>query len=379
MKKALVLLLILAVVGVTAFAEAKVSVGGWGRLGYVFAQGSNSVTVPIANSFPGWGATGGHVGIGINGSSDNVGFTLNINADGSNTTIGAASYDDNGVLSTDNTTFTIPTVNVGDQAKIWIKFMDMITLQIGKVQGDTLRGKIGDNGSGGAFGVSSFGNQDDIFQRFYPKAGLLLDINPVEGLYIGAALDAGAQDDAGVATTAAAIGAIQIGAGYTIKDIGMIRAQYIGSGNKTTAKYFQAAFAFTGVPGLTADLGAKVQINADLKEKTHILLGVGYGIDALSLTARVKADLGESSTGNTDTDLGVYLEAAYAVASPVTVGLQASLDLPKDANTLALMPYLKFGYSNGFVSAGFAYKTGLSTGNNTSNSWAIPVFAEYWF
>jgi hypothetical protein len=356
MKKVLVILLVSAFVSAFAFADG-ITFGAWGRVGFIVAQqtGAGYVTT---GTYPDWAgntnpltvvnalgdkAAGpdkfGRVGFSVAGTSENIGFNVNVDSNGG-------------------------TIGIGDEAKAWVKFGPALKVQVGKVQGNALRGKVG--GDAG-IQVTSFSDEDGIFQRFYPKAGILVDFTPVEGLYIGAALDSVQYDGAGMATTAAAFAAGQYGVGYTIKDIGQIRAQYRGSPIETGDKFIDAAFALTAVAGLTIDVGT--QINTDMNRQSNAILAVAYGKDALSLKLRTQVQMKK------DIGVGVYLQGSYVVAAPLAIGADVSFDATtKDQNKLTLCPWLKFGYGQGSAIIGFKYTADLGVVSSTypavNNSWA---------
>lgn len=79
-------------------------------------------------------------------------------------------------------------ISLPDQAKVWWQPTDWFLGQIGMVEVDDLRGTIGDWGNDRR-DIGSLG-EDDIFDRFYPQAGIALSFYPVEGLFIGATFDA---------------------------------------------------------------------------------------------------------------------------------------------------------------------------------------------
>lgn len=130
-------------------------------------------------------------------------------------------------------------VSLPDQAKVWWMPTDWFLGQIGMVELDDLRGTIGDWGNGRR-DIGSLG-EDDIFDRFYPQAGVALSFYPVEGLFIGATFDAFGsvnKDDDGVIIQdgfASNIWAenfyksINVGFGYTIDDKFQIKAAYFGA------------------------------------------------------------------------------------------------------------------------------------------------------
>lgn len=127
-------------------------------------------------------------------------------------------------------------VSLPDQAKVWWMPTDWFLGQIGMVEVDDLRGTIGDWGNGRR-DIGSLG-EDDIFDRFYPQAGLALSFYPVEGLFIGATFDAFGPviyDDEGNVLNDSAVWAenfyksINVGFGYTIDEKFQIKAAYFGA------------------------------------------------------------------------------------------------------------------------------------------------------
>lgn len=127
-------------------------------------------------------------------------------------------------------------VSLPDQAKVWWMPTDWFLGQIGMVEVDDLRGTIGDWGNRRR-DIGSLG-EDDIFDRFYPQAGVALSFYPVEGLFIGAIFDAFGPviyDDNGAILDDSAVWAenfyksINVGFGYTIDEKFQIKAAYFGA------------------------------------------------------------------------------------------------------------------------------------------------------
>lgn len=127
-------------------------------------------------------------------------------------------------------------VSFPDQAKVWWMPTDWFLGQIGMVEVDDLRGTIGDWGNERR-DIGSLG-EDDIFDRFYPQAGLALSFYPLEGLFIGATFDAFGPviyDDNGAIIDDSAVWAenfyksINVGFGYTIDEKFQIKAAYFGA------------------------------------------------------------------------------------------------------------------------------------------------------
>jgi hypothetical protein len=391
MKKVLVILLVSAFVSAFAFADG-ITFGGWGRSGYVFQGGTGSDTV---GTFPSW-AAGSRVGLSVHGASANVGFDVDWFSAGAQP-------------------------QIGDNARVWVKPATWLRFDFGKAQIDDLRGKVGDDWGDSLPSYlsiySAAGDNDGIFTRFYPSQGFVVSLTPVEGLFIGVALDSNKLDSTGTATPAAAIAGIQVGAGYTIKDIGQVRVQYIGysysAGTATVAgvvngafvdangktyanalvtglvqtsalaksnSYIQAAFALTAVKNLTIDLGTKIPVDtsaAAALDRSKVALGVAYGADGLNLTLRAVTLIGS------DVGFGVSLDGNYAVAKPLSLGVKVSYNGEvKDVGGLDLSPYATLNYANGTLGLGFVYHIDTSklVGNAVAqNKWSVPFWSEFSF
>jgi len=355
MKKLVSVLFALLLVGSFAFAD--VAIGGWGRFIY-----SPAASVDGDDNFsfsgPSW-ADGSRVGFNVVGTSDNAGFKLNVDSNG------------NAIVT-------------GDNAKIWVKINDMFTIQGGKIQGDVLRGKIDDSGTLNALpGTVAQGatGKDAIFQRFYPKLGILLDITPAEGFYLGAALDTStnywASDvmDQATELTEDTLKKIQVGAGYVIADIGHFRAQYVGNVDDA-AKYINVAFAYTAMEGLLVDAGAKVQLESDTAQHT-VAVSATYNKDALSALVRTQVGIGDDGTDDT-LSYSASTDIAYTVADPLAIGAEVTYSGRDGDYGMSIFPYGKMGYGNGYAKTGFVYSV-FDNATADYSSWAIPITLEYWF
>jgi hypothetical protein len=401
MKKLVSVLFALLLVGSFAFAaDPGITLGGWGRMMFSPTMGGDAYDDNVTVMAPSW-AEGGRVRFDVAGNSDNAGFLAQVATNGDK-------------------------LYISDQAKIWVKFNDMFKVQAGRIKQDVLRGKIGDD----AF----FGDPDAVFQRFYPRSGLLLDVTPMEGVYIGAAIDAATPmttitgvDDAGEPiesketafsiNTEDAMKNIQIGFGYVIPELGHLRVQYVGADDVTKrytadtiadilenlglvagaayldaaeadeAKYINVAFAYTAMEGLVVDVGAKLQLTADTAQHT-VQIDSSYSKDALGLIFRVGASFGEDATSD-DLGYSASWDLSYLVADPMTVGFEGKVSMRGD-DSLAfdMVPYAKAGYGNGYLKAGFEFASAAELGKVESNSgltaadgtgWAIPIVLEYWF
>lgn len=310
------------------FADAGITVGGWGRIENTVTGDSSSSSLGSGPSWAGADNVYGRVGVVFNGHSDNVGFSLNVDSNGN-------------------------TLAVGDQAKITVKASDMVTIQLGKIQGDVLRGTLDDLYD---TMVDSTG-KDDIFKRFYPNSGALLDLNLVPGLYIGAAVDAYGEDTKNVGE------ATQVGVGYTIEGLGLIRAQIVGQYHDDA--FYQAAFDFTAVPKLNIDTGVKYF--TDNADGLTVSSALNYdGVDKTNLQARFQY---------VKDDVLVAGQAGYNVDGPLFVGAGASADKLTSSSVVSKVAgFAKLGYSNGYGKVAFVYT--IQDGGNT---WSIPCNLEYWF
>jgi len=376
MKKLVSVLFALLLVGSFAFAqdeEPKAQVGSWSRFIFVPASsvdgGDNE-----AYTGPSW-ASGSRIGVGFSGTSEKAGFNLDLHSNGNN-------------------------FGVGDQAKIWVSPIAMLKIQGGKVQEDTLRGKFDDsdtlNASKTLTGVVG---KDDYFKRFYPNLGVVVSLTPAEGVFIGMALDAAnsvpetlsvmTDDDDDAATpdvvetmltggtkttyygllTEDMLKNIQIGAGYTIPNIGLARVQYIGGGDDSP-KWIQAAFAYTAMEGVLVDAGIKFNTEADTAQNLVSVAG-SYSKDALSALVRVQAGFGEDAAGD-ELMYKASTDLSYVVADPVSVGLEAAFQKRDDPQIITVLPYFKVASGKGSLKTGFGFESNTG-GADDFTSWALPI------
>lgn len=118
-------------------------------------------------------------------------------------------------------------ITIPDQAKVWWQPAEWFLGQVGMIEVDDLRGSVGDWGVGRR-DIGSL-DEDAIFDRFYPKAGVALSFYPVEGLFIGATFDA-YKDVKDVGDWAENFyKSINVGFGYTVDEKFQIKAAYFGA------------------------------------------------------------------------------------------------------------------------------------------------------
>jgi len=286
MKKVLVALVLILVASTVSAAE--VSVGAWGRGFFVpyYSDGASDAKMLDAVS---WG-TAPRVGMTIAGNSDNVGFQVDFNGD-------------NG------------SINPGDQQKIWVKPMDMLTVSIGRAYDDTLRG----NGTFGSFDWLriSWTGEDFTFARVSTHdsgvgnggQGAIFALDPMKELHLVVAAKSlngnwGANGDAAQLTAADAAKNMQVGGGYTINGIGMIRGQYIGRFQPKVDEIV----AVDDDPA-TADVDETVEGVDGVAESDNSAVNVAFKLTAVQ---NLYADLGFWYATKKD-------DAGYAMKVPVYV------------------------------------------------------------
>ena len=400
---------IAAIALATSAVFADVNVGSWGRAIWDPVKSDYNATKDEneLHSWEGvsWGGDTSRVGISVHGESENVGFNIDMNADG------------------------FEKVGIGDTAYFWAKPFDFLELKIGKVQDDTGRGNLG-------YGIfnwvrSGFGwtGEDVTFVRFGNGSGgqakgAIVKVTPIENLWIIAAFDV--QDNKDFANTYG--NHAQYGVGYTIDGIGTIRAQFIGAENMIDMKdgkqvaggKFNVAFDLISVENLYLTAGVFIPMSFNSVSKTAdftnpdpakwglgglitAAVGANYTFGSTTLHALVKADLPKTykmeiagfdidvkkniSLGigvGADVDLGnglgLQADVRYKTADKFSVG---SADAEANNYNLDFLVGLTKGLSNGMVGIGFqgAVAGGLdATGDKTSHfTWQLPVVISAWF
>lgn len=376
MKKALAILMVLALVASAATAE--ITFGAWGRGLFVPVSNSGaSGAKSVAENKASWGGAP-RIGMTVAGNSDNVGFQIDLNGD-------------NG------------SINAGDQQFIWVKPMDMVKLSLGRVQEDALRGNaaFGSFNWNRAFGGGGDTGEDFTFTRmstgsggsahYDNKQGLVAALTPVENLWVGVAVrDINNQNGGGSAQTATIMNKIQAAFGYTVADVGQIRAQIIRNPNTWKADgtvdknndTVEIAFKYTGMENLMVDAGFRMWTLSDVAatKKKQISIYGNYKMDALTAHLATRIDLNEKvATWDGKGDMGLYVGAGVDYALDGGIGVAADVRYynetmkgSKDARTQVFAGVTK-GFSNGLIGAGFEVDAATDTG------YSIPVRFEYWF
>lgn len=302
-----------------------------------------------------------------------------------------------------------------DQAKVWWQPTDWFLGQIGMIEVDDLRGTIGDWGNGRR-DIGSLG-EDDIFDRFYPQAGVALSFYPVEGLFIGATFDAYKYQDENkydeYAWAENFYKSINVGFGYTIDDKFQIKAAYFGAkDNKKADKDELEDDDFNGKLELGFDwnlnesnlleVGVKIPLWSDNDKRTG---DEGYLFQAVAGVAGENDNLSYKghavyrSVNDTDKDgdlayyplFGVDAGVEYALDN-FTLGATVNYggafnnlhEKNLSANTFGAEVYIKKDVAaDCFVFAGIADTLTITdvedTVKNTTNRFYIPLGIEYAF
>jgi len=385
MKKLLLLVLLLTISLTLTYGQATVS--GWGRGIFTVAAVADSDVGSLLQAS--WGGPP-RIGFSISGSSDNIGAHADVLFDGAG-------------------------VAAGDQQKMWVKPIEMLTITMGKLFDDTLRGSAGFCALNWVRPVGIVGD-DLIFMRVGRSDGTNVEIAvaPVDGAYIYAAFGTvmpGWWDLAwgpwetnlwtpSTTTTRTDIMTLmleegQYGAGYDIPGIGVIRAQFIGKASAIEEPWgiINAAFKFTMVEGLVIDLGAFIPTDSDQNGMNIATIGLGgnYVMDTLTLHLAAQINLYEEIEGvdgSGDPGFHVGLGAEYGLADGPTI--QADVRYANDVYSgmedgqIDIGVFAKWSYSNGLWGFGVQastnnFTTGVVKDDPTAMAIVIPIRVEYWF
>ncbi|MDR2096603.1 MAG: hypothetical protein LBP76_13965 [Treponema sp.] len=252
MKKLLTFSIVFALVCATAFAEVTVTAGA----GMSF--------IPLGIQVPEEGDAEAVAGFGRNGGNTTE---IQVNVEGA-TESGKAGFKfqwrpkiSGGALKADE---------LGDNAGIWYKPLDIIRIDAGRFVNNDIRGKVGNGAWFGDYTINR-ANESDIFKNFDAKAAVMLSAKPIEGLSVYALVNNMTETynnnpDKINNTTVASKGAqfvwenTQFAVAYALPNIGVVRLQYIGAHPSADLpaianSKFELAFAYTGMEGLTLDVG----------------------------------------------------------------------------------------------------------------------------
>ena len=381
--------LIAVAAALTTSAFAEITFGGWGRAIWapVASNGGDAVTFTSTS----WGGDG-RIGFGMDFTSENVDMHADFKLE-----------DDK--------------ADINDQLKIVVRPIENLSISIGKLQDDTLRGDccygswnwLRPNWFGGMLGKSYKAEDEGLtFSRTIDLKGVAVKATPVEGLVILAGIPV--SDNGGEATAMGntsnlaedAYKAAKVGFGYTIDGVGQIKAQFLGKGpssdyGEDDTGDLEVAFKLSAVENLSAEVGFKMQLKDNSDEANKLVaLGARYQVnDACAVAASAAVTL----YGNSDIDPSMAFGAGVDYALDNGIGLCADVRVAMPQNdidpSIGFMVGASKGFSNGKLSAGFqgvsvAEKsgTGLCGAMQPAKDgkpeddgfvWAVPVCFEYWF
>jgi hypothetical protein len=410
MKKLLIVLLALTVVGIFAFADDAapaaaapvVTIGDWGR--QIFAVGNvlgnKNIQAGLGTS---WGADPRIVGLQIGAHTENVGFAISPCAD--------------------NGTFGLT-----DENKAWVSPLAGLTFESGiTLETDTWRGAtdwgsddwirypglaVSGNsttfarlGEGGFMSDVNY-NKDGIgvwygIQNSTSSSSLTINSSAYKETTSGTkTTESGISYDSGDSVSITNLQAgTQIGAAYTIAGIGMIKAQFLGRnvsgntflGNPGGADIVNAAFNLSAVKGLyeeaavvipTTDVGYTFAFADDFSyafapATFHARVeGVSYD----SKDAMASAKLGIAGNFGMDYDVGNGVGAGFSVDLANSM-YEHSGAADKSQALAGVLVDIKKSFANGYVGIGFQYSTMGFAGTDFTTTgdqgyWAIPIVCQ---
>lgn len=404
MKKIISVLTGLALVAGAAMADG-ITFGSWGRgLWNVAANSGDDVVTDMHQS---WGELAPRTGIGVSGSTENVGFAVDMFANGANG-------------DKDKDTGITKGITIGDNALIWVKPIEQIKIVAGKKDQNELRGDA-------AFGLWNWDRIGAVgamilegwtFPDVFDGEGVAVVAYPIDGLTVGAGIPLSLEGTGATLENTYAHGA-NYAAAYAIDGVGTIKAAYM---TKATAKdsdlkdkdygVIAAAFDLTMVDGLYASVGAQIPTAHVFTEynlladkiadvPTVVNAYARYSLDALAvhlavgtklntfdvkkkamkgdnaaLDGQVGFAIGAGADYSLDNGIGFFGDVRYANG----VYMKNTSADKSDCLTLGLG--VEKNFSNGKI--GIAFE-GATNGNgryayeDNAFAWEIPVKVEYCF
>jgi len=271
-------------------------------------------------------------------------------------------------------------IAINDNLYVWVKPLSWLKVQLGSSFDDTLRGSFG-------FGLNDWlrpGNilNDDITfarlsrpnQLWAATQGVIVALDPIEGLHIAGALNTGYGNPAKAEDV---FKNAQVQAGYTIANVAQIKAQWIGW-NKTV----NAAVALKAVENMTLEAG--VYIPTESGKKVSIGAFWGMPVGPVSLKVNAKVDLASKDTESTDVSAGAGLD--FDAGNGVGVGGSVHFNqaFQKDVTNkagIAFGAYVTKSIPNGVFGIAFegASNTALREYAASDFTWSVPVRVQVGF
>lgn len=402
MKKIISVLTGLALVAGAAMADG-ITFGSWGRgLWNVAANSGDDVVTDMHQS---WGGAAPRTGISVSGSTENVGFAVDMHANGASG------------------------IGLGDNALIWVKPIEQIKIVAGKKDQNELRGDAAFGlwnwdriGAAGAMGLEGW-----TFPDVFDGNGVAVVAYPVDGLTVGAGIPLSLNCTGATLEDTYAHGA-NYAAAYAIDGVGTIKAAYM---TKAKAKdkdgkdkdygVIAAAFDLTIVDGLYASVGAQIptahvftSLDIDLKDPmnpkvtasdvpTVVNAYARYSLDALAVHLAVgtklntfdvkKAKKGDDAALDGQVGFAIGAGADYSLDNGIGFfgdvryanGIYMKNTSADKSDCLTLGLGVEKNFSNGKIGIAFEGATngkngyGRYTYEDDAFAWEIPVKVEYWF
>lgn len=392
MKKIISVLTGLALVAGAAMADG-ITFGSWGRgLWNVAANSGDDVVTDMHQS---WGGLAPRTGISVSGSTENVGFAVDMFANGAN----GDKHKDTEITKG---------ITIGDNALIWVKPIEQIKIVAGKKDQNELRGDA-------AFGLWNWDRIGAVnamvlegwtFPDVFDGNGVAVIAYPVDGLTVGAGIPLSLEGTGATLENTYAHGA-NYAAAYAIDGIGTIKAAYMtkADGKSRDAKkdstsygVIAAAFDLTMVDGLYATVGAQIP-TASVNEfdSTIVNAYARYSLDALAVHLAVGTKL--NTVDNSKTDDSKYDgNLGFAIGAGADYSLDNGIGFFGDvryangvymkntsadkSDCLTLGLGVEKNFSNGKIGIAFEGATngnGRYTYEDNAFAWEIPVKVEYCF
>lgn len=406
MKKIISVLTGLALVAGAAMADG-ITFGSWGRgLWNVAANSGDDVVTDMHQS---WGGLAPRTGISVSGSTENVGFAVDMFANGAN----GDKHKDTEITKG---------ITIGDNALIWVKPIEQIKIVAGKKDQNELRGDA-------AFGLWNWDRIGAVgkmvlegwtFPDVFDGDGVAVIAYPVDGLTVGAGIPLSLEGTGATLENTYAHGA-NYAAAYAIDGVGTIKAAYMtkATANDSDLKdkdygVIAAAFDLTMVDGLYASVGAQIPTahvftSLDLKNPMNpkvtdvptvvnayarysldalaVHLAVGTKLNTFDVKKALKGDdaaldgqvgfaIGAGADYSLDNGIGFFGDVRYAN------GIYMANTSADKSDCLTLGLGVEKNFSNGKI--GIAFE-GATNGNgryayeDNAFAWEIPVKVEYLF
>ena len=396
MKKLIGTAMLAALLATSAFAE--LSMGAWVRTVVAPVAGNgDDVLAGWQNSW-GWGVRAARISFNWTSDDEKVGMMYDIFGDNFKPVI-------------------------GDYAAGWWKPADWVKFMVGKIDnGYTMRSDV----CYGSWDWIRPGNwvysDEGITFELGGTTGLQVELFPVEGLQILARLplpvaetktitltDKNKSEDGKTETANFTEGSSTatygeayklygkgtVAVGYTIGDIGTIKAAFLGDYDESGAKKkygkVNVAFDLTAVENMFLTVGVRIPIEEEItKGNTQVLPSLGFSyqiLDNFRIALTAAANIKKTDDPTISAGVGIN----YGLTD--TLGLVADFrywgDLEADKTQLSFMVGIDYNFSGngqlgiGFQGTtegkGFTAGTGFKPYKGDSFCWAVPVKFGYWF